>query len=217
MMKHKTEVEAFIEREAHIPGFLERVMLAADPIMAQFHLAGGLEGIRKIHQLRQRVVGTYGFSVLTCEVVNRLVPYGPFLEVGAGTGYWSYELRRAGCTSIATDIYEPGTAAVPDLRYPFRRRHCFVDVIATPAQEAVREHAEKTLLMVWPEAGEEWSCDALTAYGGERLIYVGVPERGRLQDDRFHDAIEQSWSLETRIRIPRFPSYQDAVFVYSRK
>ena len=74
-----------------------------------------------------------------------------------------------------------------------------------------------TLLMVWPEAGEEWSYDALTAYAGERLIYVGVPERGRLQDDRFHDEIEQSWRLETRIRIPRFPAYQDAVFVYSRK
>jgi hypothetical protein len=105
MIEDETEVEAFIEREAHIPGFLERVMLADDPIMAQFRLAGGLEGIRKIHQLRQRVVGTYGFSVLTREVVNRLVPYGPFLEVGAGTGYWSYELRRAGCTSIATDIH----------------------------------------------------------------------------------------------------------------
>lgn len=217
MSEDKTEVEAFIEREAPIPGFLERVMLADDPTMAQFHLAGGLEGIRKVHQLRQRVVETYGFSVLTREVVNRLAPYGPFLEVGAGTGYWSYELRRAGCISIATDIYEPGAAAVPDLRYPFRRLQGFVDVIATPAQEAVREHAEKTLLMVWPEAGEEWSYDALTAYAGGRLIYVGVPERGRPQDDRFHDEIEQGWRLETRIRIPRFPAYQDAVFVYSRK
>ena len=185
--------------------------------MAQFHLAGGLEGIRKVHQLRQRVVETYGFSVLTSEVVKRLVPYGPFVEVGAGTGYWSYELRRAGCISIATDIYVPGAAAVPDLRYPFRRLQGFVDVIATPAEEAVRKHAEKTLLMVWPEAGEEWSYDALTAYAGERLIYVGVPEKGRPQDDRFHDEIEQSWRLETRIRIPRFPAYQDAVFVYSRK
>ena len=54
MREDKTEVEAFIERGAHIPGFLERVMLAHDPTMAQFHLAGGLEGIRKVHQLRQR-------------------------------------------------------------------------------------------------------------------------------------------------------------------
>jgi hypothetical protein len=178
MMKHKTEVEAFIEREAHIPGFLERVMLADDPIMAQFHLAGGLEGIRKIHQLRQRVVGTYGFSVLTREVVNRLSPMVHFLKWAQGQ-----DIGPTSCDGRVvrrlrpTFIYEPGAAAVPDLRYPSRRRHCFVDVIATPAQEAVREHAEKTLLMVWPEAGEDWSYEALTAYSGERLIYRGSGKR----------------------------------------
>jgi hypothetical protein len=215
MLEDKTEVEAFIEREAHIPGFLERVMLADDPVVAQFQLAGGLQGIRKVHHLRQRVVETYGFAVLTRDVVNRLIPHSPFLEVGAGTGYWSYELERAGGMSIATDIYAPGTATCANLRYPLRRQRYFVNVIAIPAQEAVKHHAEKTLLMVWPEAGEEWSYDALTSYTGDKLIYVGAVERGRAADDKFHDEIQRSWRLKERIKIPRFPGHH-AAFVYSR-
>ncbi|MGA9719860.1 MAG: hypothetical protein WBQ79_16390 [Acidobacteriaceae bacterium] len=217
MAEEKTEMEAFIEREAPIPDFLRRIMLAEDPVMAQFQLAGGLSGIRKIHELRQKVVATYGFAVLTRKVVNQLIPYGPFIEVGAGTGYWSYELQRAGCSSIATDICSQEAASASDPRYTFRRSPCFVNVLAIPAQQAVRQHADKTLLMVWPETGEEWSYEALTAYSGTGLIYVGAIERGRPADDRFHDEIERSWRLETRIRIPRFPGHHDAVSVYRRK
>jgi len=215
MPEGKTEVEAFIEREAHIPEFLERVMLADDPVMAQFQSVGGLAGIRKVHELRERVVTTYGFAVLTREVVSRLTAYAPFVEVGAGTGYWSYELQRAGCVSVASDVYVSGKS-VPNFRYPYRRRLCFGDVCALSAPDAVRMHPDKTLLMVWPETGEEWSYEALAAYQGETLIYVGAIKRGRPTDDRFHDEIEQSWILKERIKIPRFPGEHDALFAYSR-
>ncbi|HEY3990725.1 MAG TPA: hypothetical protein VGM02_15590 [Acidobacteriaceae bacterium] len=216
-MEEKTEVEAFIDREAHIPDFVLHVMLAEDPVMSQFHLAGGLAGIRKIHELRQKVVGIYGFAVLTREIVNRLIVYGPFIEVGAGTGYWSYELQQAGCTSIATDISVPGTSSAFDSRYAYRHRTCFLDVQPISAQQAIREHPDKTLLTVWPETGEAWSYETLTAYTGATLIYVGAVERGRPQDDQFHDELERSWRLETRMNIPRFPGHHDAVFVYHRR
>lgn len=217
MNEERTEVEAFIEREAHIPQFLQKVMLADDPVMAQFQLAGGLNGIRKIHELRQKVVATYGFAVLTREVVSCLVPYSPFIEVGAGTGYWSYELQRAGCCSIATDISVPGLTSSANSRYAYWERPCFVNVLALPAQQVAREHPDKTLLMVWPETSEEWSYEALVSYTGARMIYVGAVERRRAQDNQFHNELEQNWKLETCIRIPRFPGHQDAVFVYHRR
>jgi hypothetical protein len=38
--------------------------------------------------------------------VQVLAPYAPIVEVGAGSGYWAYELRQAGVEVVATD---PGT------------------------------------------------------------------------------------------------------------
>lgn len=142
-MKEKTQVEMFIERESHISNFLSRVMLAEDPVMAQFYLAGGLTGIRKIHELRQKVVATFGFAVLTRDVVDCLIAYDPFIEVGAGTGYWSYELQRAGCNSIATDISVPGSTSSANPRYVYWQSPCFANVMPISAQQAVREHPTK--------------------------------------------------------------------------
>jgi hypothetical protein len=213
----KTEVETFIEQEAHITGFLQRVMLADDPVMAQFQLSGGLDGIRQNQALREKVIAQFGYAILSREAVNRLVPYGPFLEVGAGTGYWSYELQRAGCVSIATDLHTPETKAQPAVLHPFQGGRCYVDVIAMAAEEAVTQHPEKALLMVWPELGESWACSALTAYRGQTLVYVGVARGGWTGDDLLHDEIERGWREVERIQIPRFPVHSDAIFVYKRK
>jgi len=192
-------------------------MLAEDPLVAQLHLSGGLEGIRKNQELRRKVLAQFGYAVLTRDAVNRLIPYGPFLEVGAGSGYWSYELRKAGCVSIATDLHTPETTSVPDFWYGFRGRSCYVDVIAMPAAEAVQQHPEKTLLMVWPELDRSWAYGALVKYAGPTLVYVGEAHGGHTGDDLLHQEIEQNWRETERIRIPQFPYYYDAISVYSRK
>jgi hypothetical protein len=216
-MEDKTEVEAFIQQEAHIPGYLERVMLAEDPLMAQFHLSGGLAGIRKNQELRLRVVERFGYAVLTRETVQRLIPYGPFIEVGAGTGYWSYELRKAGCVSIATDLHTSETTGEPEVEYSFRGSSCYVNVIAMPAEDAVKQHPDKTLLMVWPDWGLNWAGDALKLYTGTTLVYVGEGRGGRTGDDALQQELEQNWKEKDRIQIPRFPFFHDAVVVYRKK
>jgi hypothetical protein len=216
-MEDKTEIEAFIERDAHIPDFIGRVMLAEDPLLAQLHLSGGLAGIRNNQELRRRVLERFGYAVLTRDAVERLVAYSPFIEVGAGTGYWSYELQKAGCVSIATDRYTPETTEQSDLHYCFERRPCFVDVAAMRAEDAVEQHAEKTLLMVWPELDRDWGSSALKKYAGSTLIYVGERRGGRTGDDLLHEEIARNWREVERIRIPRFPLFDDAVFVYRRR
>jgi hypothetical protein len=216
-MEDKTEVEAFIQREAHIPGYLERVMLAEDPLMAQFHLSGGLSGIRKNQELRLRVIERFGYAVLSREAVQRLIPYGPFLEVGAGTGYWSYELQKAGCVSIATDLHTPEMTSKPAVEYAFHGGSCYVDVIAMAGEDAAKQHPDKTLLMVWPEWGMNWAYRALRQYAGTTLIYVGEGRGGRTGDDQLQQELEQSWREEERIRIPRFPFVNEAVVVYRKK
>lgn len=214
-----TEVEAFITREAEIPGYLERVMLADDPLMAQFHLSKGLAGIRTNQLLRERVIERFGYAVLTQDAVARLLPYGPFVEIGAGTGYWSYELRKAGCISIATDLHTVATKSEPEIRHPFHGRAQYVDVIAMSAEDAAQKYSEKSLLMVWPDLNLSWAFDALRKYTGDTLVYVGDGRgrRGWTGDSQLHDEIERAWVEKDRITIPRFPVHHDAIFIYKRK
>jgi hypothetical protein len=216
-MCNPTELERFIQTESHIPDFIGRIMMTEDPLLAQLHLSGGLAGIRKNHELRRRVLERFGYAVLTRDAVERLVPYGPFIEVGAGTGYWCYELQKAGCIAIATDLYTPETAEQSDLQYCFERQPCHVDVIAMAAEDAVQEHPDKTLLMVWPELNRDWGYRALQRYAGTTLIYAGEGRGGRTGDDLLHKEIERNWREIERIQIPRFPLFNDAVFVYRRK
>ena len=216
-MNSKTEVEEFIENESHIPGFLERVMLADDPLMAQLHVSGGLAGIRRNQALRDRVVERFGYAVLSQEALKKLVQYGPFIEIGAGTGYWSYELQRNGCTSIPTDLHTPEMGTLPTIVHPFHGRPCYVDVIGISADQAVREHSDKSLLMVWPDLDQSWAYSALKKYAGNTLVYVGEGRGGWTGDNQLHDEIEHSWIEQERIRIPRFPVHTDAIFVYRRK
>ena len=57
---------------------------------------------------RDKVLAKYSFAILTQKIIDRLKPYQPFLEVGAGLGYWAYEFQKAGIDYIATDS-EPAT------------------------------------------------------------------------------------------------------------
>lgn len=215
--KEKTRVEAFIDREAHIPEFIERVMMADDPLMAQFQLAGGLAGIRKNQDLRYRVMELFGYAVLTKDAVDRLVPHGPFLEVGAGTGYWSYEIEKAGGESFATDLHTYQTTSIPEVPHPFHGQSCYVPVTPAAAEEIVQEYPEKTLLVVWPEWGKRWAYDALMKYTGTKLVYVGEGMGGRTGDDQWHHEIADNWRESERIKIPQFPYFHDQIFVYERK
>ena len=217
VLDDKTEVETFIERESHILDFVERVMLADDPLMAQFQLSGGLEGIRRNQALREKVVERFGYAVITREAINRLVPYSPFIEVGAGTGYWSYELEKAGGISIATDLHTPETKTQPEVLHAFYGHEPYVKLIAMSAEKAVEKYPGKTLLMVWPELDLNWAWKALKKYTGSTLIYVGEGRGGWTGDDQLHDELELNWQQEERIKIPCFPVHKDAIFIYHRK
>ena len=63
--------------------------------------------------LRELYLQQYGFAILDEATVQVLAPYAPIVEVGAGSGYWAYELRQAGVEVVATD---PGTGRYHGLK-----------------------------------------------------------------------------------------------------
>ena len=99
------------------------------------------------------------------EVVRR---YSPLVELGAGTGYWTYLLRVMGADVIACD-----RAPVDGARE--NRYHPDVSPWADVLQgdlPVLSRHGDRSLFLCWPPIYSAlW--EGLRLYTGECVIYVG--------------------------------------------
>lgn len=165
--------------------------------------------------LRDLFVLRFGFAILTAEAIKQIVALvgkdARILEVGAGTGYWSYELSRAGLDTRATD---------PDHHLGWRpalRSNEYGDVERLTGQEAVVRYPDyDTLLMVWPEVAP-WPSETLDAFDGHRLVLCGEPAGGATGTDDLFEALEREWELVREVQIPTFRTMGDYVSIWERK
>lgn len=178
---------------------------------------------------RDEAIARFAFAILDSSTVAALLKHGPFLEVGAGTGYWAYELRKEGADIIATDpepyscnSHRPlGPSSMGDIVWsPIER----ID-----AETAIERYVNagpdmgaglRTLLMVWPSLGSDWTANALeqfAARGGTRLVYVGEGDGGCTANDRFHAILDEQWTEIESIDIPVWFGIHDWLRIYERK
>lgn len=99
------------------------------------------------------------------QVVRR---YSPLVELGAGTGYWTYLLRAMGTDVVAYDCAPVGGPREnryhPDVTP-------WTDVLAGDLPVLSR-HGDRSLFLCWPPTYSAlW--EALRFYAGEFVIYVG--------------------------------------------
>jgi hypothetical protein len=108
------------------------------------------------------------------------------VEGGAGSGYWAWQMAQAGTDVVA---YEPNVPAdnqfVEGTEYfPLNRS----DTI-----RAVKDHPGRALMLCWPNYSHPWAAQALTAYKGDLLIYIGEGEGGCCADDDFFELLDRNW------------------------
>lgn len=112
----------------------------------------------------------------------------PLLEVGSGTGYWGHFLNQFDIPVTCTDIAPYKNHYSEGQWFPVEE----LDVVA-----AVKRYPDHALFMVWPEYNSPMAADALAAYTGAYLIYVGETEGGCTGDQRFFDLLSEGWDLVT--------------------
>jgi len=119
--------------------------------------------------------------------IKKLVRDATVVELGAGRGYWAWQLRQAG---VKVQAYDPGTPGEDNeyfktagrFSHVFRRDHTAID-----------DYPDAVLMMVWPGYGAEWAADALKRYRGDMLIYAGESMGGCTADDEFYEVLERDW------------------------
>lgn len=133
---------------------------------------------------------------------------GRVVDPMAGTGYWGWLLAQLGIDVVSYDIL-PGTNSYHN------GEPLHSTITALEGVEAVRLHADRTLLLSWPPM-DAFGTDILRAYEGGRVIYIGESEGGCTGDDDLHELLRKEW-VEVADRVPvQWNGLHDVVWVYDR-
>ena len=117
---------------------------------------------------RLQLAHRFSYVLPEPHLLQVVLRYSPLVELGAGTGYWTYLLRALGADAVAYDAAPLGGSRVnryhPDTRP-------WVDVLAGDAT-VLAAHRDRALFMCWPPAFSAlW--EALRFYAGDTVVYLG--------------------------------------------
>ncbi len=153
---------------------------------------------------RRTFVADYAWAVPTREAVKCICDFvgeRTLLEVCAGQGLWASLIALEGTAVVATDGQLSAGAHFP--------------VEPGEGSAAVRCHAEcRALLVCWPPFKDSCAFHALSAFSGDRVVYVG--DVRFTAEARFHSLLDSSWQLTDQIALPSWPGTADFAFFYER-
>jgi hypothetical protein len=152
---------------------------------------------------RKKLIWAYSWAVPSAEAIGALAGRGPWVELGAGTGYWTWLLRQAGAGVLAWDLH-PGVPLWSEVK---KASAASVDVPS--------DHA---LFLCWPPLDDSMAEQAVDRYSGSCLAVVGeFGQKARTGSASFQKRLAQAWSLEAEIILPRWPGFQDSLRIYQRE
>jgi len=177
--------------------------------VAGFTTAGPADPDRLVFA-RKAFIRDWGYAIPCAEAVEALRGRGPFVEVGAGTAYWTALLRAAGLDIVATDAAEGRSD------YGFEvGRHAPVEQL-TGAQ-AVLKHPGRSLFCAWPTAGQPWAAEAVAQVRPGRLVAMILDERPEMTGDAsLGRLLSEGCEALATVVIPQFPGVRDRLLLYRR-
>jgi len=149
---------------------------------------------------RKSLVEKYAWSIPSDEVIEYIAEHSPVQELGAGSGYWTHELRKAGARVRAIDIDPP--------------EDTWSRVIT--GDESLID--ELPLLLVWPPVHSSMAYDALrehAASGGSDVFYVGEWD-GCTANKQFHTTLEHEYEFVKSIDLPSYKHIYDNFYHYRK-
>jgi hypothetical protein len=107
--------------------------------------------------------------------------------VGAGNGYWAYEIQQNGGNIRPIDIENPTDPWVP----------ITVTNYTTLAPETVTN-----LFLCWPPANNNMAKNCLTHTKPTNIYFIGIPNSTITGNQKFHDALQNNYTKTYEIKLP---------------
>lgn len=134
---------------------------------------------------RRDLVNRYAWSIPSpadLEWMRGILLGRGVVEIGAGNGYWAYQLRQIGVDMLAVDNGEWSDK--------WQQRWSLVE---EGGPDVAGKHPDRALMLIWPPYDTSMAKTALDSYAGDLLIYAGEGNGGCTADDAFHEELECSW------------------------
>lgn len=107
---------------------------------------------------RNLLVQIYSWAVPNDKILGRISKTIPkILEIGAGTGYWSYLLKNRGVDIISTDKNPKNT---------------WTDVIKEDYKKSIEKYQDRVIMLCWPIM-EFFDLIKDGSYKQKKIIYIG--------------------------------------------
>jgi hypothetical protein len=137
---------------------------------------------------RDDLTYTYSFAVPSPRDIDFLVAQldgRAVIELGAGTGYWAWQLSQRNVDVLAYDSFHwADNQLISGIQYhPVHRG----------SVEKIAEHADRVLMLCWPDYDTPFARQALEAYSGDEVIYIGEGWGGCTGDDAFGEMLAEKW------------------------
>jgi hypothetical protein len=189
---------------------------------------GGPRDVRETIELppeqrRHHVVRSYSWAIANPRALDwmtRKLRGRGLLEVGAGRGYWAWQLAMRGVDVLATDLELVGGgnncyfSRFTDPRVAPPIFHSIVEG-AGPAMAA--RHSRRALFLCWPPYGAEMATETLEAYRGNMLFYAGEGEGGCNAPDSFFRLLDRDWEYRGSGPMIQWSGIRDCLDLYRRK
>jgi hypothetical protein len=153
----------------------------ADALLIRQAYAAGLD--------RSSLCARYAWSIPTPGDMTwlvRILEGRGVVEIGAGSGYWAWQMAQSGIDVVAYDPHPPG----PDNEFATHRLYFPVQI---GDERMAADHPDCALLLCWPSYGAGFAASALKAFRGDMLVFIGEGHGGCTADDEFFELLDAGW------------------------
>jgi hypothetical protein len=176
---------------------------------------------------RKSLCGQYAWSIPDPDTLDFVAKWlsPQSVEIGAGVGYWAWQLSQLGVDMIAYDIDPPQHTGQNHYHSPRNAdeskllgitREVFFDVRVGNHLMAAK-HPDRTLFLCWPPYSDDMANKTLKAYKGNRLVYIGESAGGCTGEEWFFKRLGRSWEEIDSHKPMQWWGIHDRVYVYERR
>lgn len=163
------------------------------------------------------LVSQYAWTITAPETVAFVAEHlrGWAVDPLAGSGYWAFLLAQCGVDVVASDE-RPPTFDKAHNKWHHHGAHWTVG--QAHAVDAVREAgSERALLLSWPPYAAPIGAEIVSAFTGDRIVYIGEGWGGCCGDDNMFALFEKDWVRVADHCPLQFWGIHDEVTVYDRQ
>lgn len=154
---------------------------------------------------RKELTEKYAWAVPDDRVIQYIVDHSldsKVYEIGAGNGYWSYEIQKRGGDIMPIDIEPP--------------EDCWTDVYIG-SYELLNPDNVDNVLLCWPPANHPMAANCVKHLDPNKVFFVGLENTTVTGDEEFHNIMNSEYNSESTYNIPNWNNKDNKFHMYRKK